>query len=440
MIIEIKIPSPGESITEVEIAQWLVTNGDYVQKDQEIGEIESDKATLPLIAEKAGKVELIAEEGAAIRVGEVACKIDTDAEAPKNESKQEAREITEDKLQKESKEEEIKKDKIEEDTPPIKRAKKEYEEPEPVQRKEEITTQIANKNAKITPLAKKVMEENGLNIDDIIRGLKKITTNEVHAVINNITVGTSLGIPEERAESKERMSSLRRKISQRLVAVKNETAMLTTFNEVDMTAVMELRRKYQKSFMDKYGVKLGFMSFFTKAASVALKNFSKINSYIEGENIITPNYVDTGIAVQTDKGLMVPVVRDTQVKNLAEIEIEIAELAKKARAFRITPEEMSGGTFTITNGGVFGSMLSTPILNPPQSGILGMHNIVERPVALNGQVVIRPMMYIALSYDHRIVDGRDSVSFLVNIKELLEDPVKMLYNQNNPEKSLLGIW
>jgi 2-oxoglutarate dehydrogenase E2 component (dihydrolipoamide succinyltransferase) len=235
------------------------------------------------------------------------------------------------------------------------------------------------------------------------------------------------------------MSSLRRKISQRLVAVKNETAMLTTFNEVDMTAVMELRKKYQKQFIDNHGVKLGFMSFFTKAVSVALQNFPKINSYIDNENIVSPNYVDVGIAVQTDKGLMVPIIRNTQLKNLAEIEIEIAELAKKARAFRITPDEMSGGTFTITNGGVFGSMLSTPILNPPQSGILGMHNIIERPVAQNGQVIVRPMMYIALSYDHRIVDGRDSVSFLVKVKELLESPVKLLYSQNDPEKNLLGI-
>jgi 2-oxoglutarate dehydrogenase E2 component (dihydrolipoamide succinyltransferase) len=235
------------------------------------------------------------------------------------------------------------------------------------------------------------------------------------------------------------MSSLRRKVSERLVAVKNETAMLTTFNEVDMTAIMVLRKKHQKSFIEKHGLKLGFMSFFTKACALALQSFPKINSQIEGNEIVTPEYIDIAIAVQTDKGLMVPVLRNVESLGIAETEIYIAEIAKKARAFRITPEEMSGGTFTITNGGVFGSLLSTPILNPPQSGILGMHNIVERPVALNGQVVIRPMMYTALSYDHRIVDGRESVSFLVKVKELLESPHKLLFEGADPEKTLLGL-
>ncbi len=419
MIIEIKIPSPGESITEVEIAQWLVEDGDYVQKDQEVGEIESDKATLPIIAEKAGKISISIEAGNSANVGDVACKIDTSATAPKaSENKASG-------------------------TDNQRTIPKEYgerpSEPEPEGNKT-VAEEPQNKEAKATPLAKKLMEESGLNVDDIINGLKKITTKEVKQVLNSGSASIpNQQVSTERAETIEKMSSLRRKISQRLVSVKNETAMLTTFNEVDMSTIMDLRKKYQKQFVDKYGIKLGFMSFFTKAVAIALQNYPKINSYIDGENIVSPNYVDVGIAVQTDKGLMVPIVRDTQNMSIPEIEIAIMELAKKARAFRITPEEMSGGTFTITNGGVFGSMLSTPILNPPQSGILGMHNIIERPVAVDGQVVIRPMMYTALSYDHRIVDGRESVSFLVKVKELLESPHKLLFGQNDVDKSLLGL-
>lgn len=419
MIIEIKIPSPGESITEVEIAQWLVNEGDYVFKDQELGEIESDKATLPIIAEKAGKVHLLAEAGSTIKVGEIACSIDTDAKAPKmNENKQKKEET---RQVKNSSPENVITSEITSETV-------------------NDSSRFDNKQVKSTPLAKKMMEDNNLNLDDILNGLKKITTQEVKQVIDFKQQST---IPQEnideRAEKVEKMSSLRRKVSQRLVAVKNETAMLTTFNEVDMSAIINIRKKHQKEFVEKHGVKLGYMSFFTKAVTIALQSFPKINSYIEGENIVTPNYVDVGIAVQTDKGLMVPVLRNTHILSLAEIEIQIAELAKKARAFRITPEEMSNGTFTITNGGVFGSMLSTPILNPPQSGILGMHNIIERPIARNGQVVVKPMMYIALSYDHRMVDGRDSVSFLVNVKELLEQPYKLLYFNEDSERSLLGI-
>ena len=423
MIVEIKIPSPGESISEVEIAQWLVEDSDYVQKDQEVGEIESDKATLPLIAEKAGKISIQIEAGNSANVGDIACTIDTSAEAPKTAKKKEP---SSDKPN---------------STP------KEYEEqPTEPQVKTEAadnTKEAAEpkiKTAKATPLAKKLMEENGLNIDDIINGLKKITTQEVKQVLNTDTAPIiNQKVATERNEDIEKMSSLRRKISQRLVSVKNETAMLTTFNEVDMSAIMNLRKKYQKQFIDKYGIKLGFMSFFTKAVTIALQNFPKINSYLDGESIVSPNYVDVGIAVQTDKGLMVPIVRDTQNMSIPEIELAIMELAKKARIFRITPEEMTGGTFTITNGGVFGSMLSTPILNPPQSGILGMHNIIERPVAVDGQVVIRPMMYTALSYDHRIVDGRESVSFLVKVKELLESPHKLMFGQHDADKSLLGL-
>jgi 2-oxoglutarate dehydrogenase E2 component (dihydrolipoamide succinyltransferase) len=416
MIIEIKIPSPGESITEVEIAQWFVSDGDYVNKDQELGEIESDKATLPILAEKAGEVHILVEAGNTIKVGEIACSIDTSAKAPDNKEKESKKKETEN----------VVKTNLTEKTEPFENTSQ--------------NKQPDNKQqVKSTPLARKMMAENNLDIDDILNGLKKITTQEVKQVIDLQYRMTSAEIPKERAENVEKMSSLRRKVSQRLVAVKNETAMLTTFNEVDMSAIIDIRKKFQKEFIEKYGLKLGFMSFFTKAVTIALQNFPKINSYIEGENIVTPNYVDVGIAVQTDKGLMVPIVRNTNTLSLAEIEIQIAELAKRARAFRITPEEMSNGTFTITNGGVFGSMLSTPILNPPQSGILGMHNIMERPVAVDGQVVVKPMMFIALSYDHRIVDGRDSVSFLVKVKELLESPYKLLFNQVDSERSLLGI-
>ncbi len=427
MVVELKIPSPGESITEVEIASWLVKDGDYVRKDQEIAEIESDKATLPLIAEKDGEIKILVEEGESIAVGAIACTIDTSIAAPADVTAASS-------------------------TTPASEPQNDIQEPEketvPVeQKKSNLISSDKNSHIKATPLAKKLMNEHQVNVDDIINGLKRLTRADVEMVINNPstpdtkkTVIPDLSTSKEKSRDvkHERMSSLRRKVSQRLVAVKNETAMLTTFNEVDMSAILEMRKKYQKSFVEKYGIKLGFMSFFTMASAVALKGFPKINSQIENDEIITPEYVDIAIAVQTNKGLMVPVIRNVETMNLAETEIAIAEIAKKARAFKITPEEMTGGTFTITNGGVFGSLLSTPILNPPQSGILGMHNVVERPVALNGQVVIRPMMYIALSYDHRIVDGRDSVSFLVRLKELLENPYKLLFGDTNPEQVLLG--
>lgn len=414
MIIEIKIPTPGESITEVEIAAWLVEDGDYVEKDQELAEIESDKATLPLLAEEAGKIKILAEAAAPIAVGAVACSIDTEAKAPAS-------------AQVQAKPEQPAKEEVKKEAPV------ETVTPEPEKASEKS-------NVKTTPLAKKLMAENNINVDDIINGLKKITTKEVNQVLNyQPPADEPKPVTSTRDVSKQRMSSLRRKISERLVAVKNETAMLTTFNEIDMSAVMELRKKYQRAFTDKYGIKLGFMSFFTKAATLALQNFPNINSQIEGEDIVSPSYQDIGIAVQTNKGLMVPIVRNTESLSVPEIEIQIAEIAKKARAFKLSPNEMSGGTFTITNGGVFGSLLSTPILNPPQSGILGMHNIVERPIAEKGQVVIRPMMYIALSYDHRIVDGKDSVSFLVKVKELIEEPYKLLLDGKDSGKTLLAL-
>lgn len=420
MVIEIKIPTPGESITEVEIATWLVEDGDYVQKDQELAEIESDKATLPLLAEKAGKIKILAETTTPIAVGSVACTIDTAAEAPaglETKAKPENKSL---------------------DAPKEPSVAETVDTKETSSPKTEAAKVAPDSKIKSTPLAKKLMEENKLSVDDIVNGLKKITTKEVRQVIDHVPATTS-SKEISREVSRERMSSLRRKISERLVAVKNETAMLTTFNEIDMSAIMELRKKHQKAFVDQHGIKLGFMSFFTKAATIALNHFPKINSYIDGEEIVSPDYKDVGIAVQTDKGLMVPVLRNVETLSLADIELQIAELAKRARSFKLAPDEMTGGTFTITNGGVFGSLLSTPILNPPQSGILGMHNIVERPVALNGEVVVRPMMYIALSYDHRIVDGRESVSFLVKLKELLESPHKILFETRDPEKTLLGI-
>lgn len=420
MIIEIKIPSPGESITEIEIARWFVEDGDIVLKDQEIAEIESEKATLPLIASEEGEIKIIAKTGVSIAVGAVACKIDTSKKSMKKK--------------------------------PIKNAGISSEQhSKPSHEEKEVITslntelrpekEILPSKIKVTPVAKKMMDDNKLTAEDILKSLKKITSKEVNAVLNS-----TLNMKHEydtgkdyRTENRVRMSVLRRKLSQRLVSVKNETAMLTTFNEVDMSVIMEMRRKYQDEFHTKHGVKLGLMSFFTKAVSISLKAFPMVNSRIDGDDIITPSYTDIGIAVQTEKGLMVPVLRNVEKMSFADIERKISELSTKARSNKISIEEMTGGSFTITNGGIFGSMMSTPILNPPQSAILGMHKIMERPVARNGQVVIRPMMYLALSYDHRIVDGRESVSFLVMIKEMIEKPEKMLFAGNDPEKLLLNL-
>ncbi|NOQ24312.1 MAG: 2-oxoglutarate dehydrogenase complex dihydrolipoyllysine-residue succinyltransferase [Bacteroidales bacterium] len=411
-MIEIKIPSPGESITEVEISNWLVENGDYVEKDQEIAEIESDKATLPLMASESGKIEILAPAGESINVGVVACKIDTSAKAPKSDIKKE--------VVQEEKETESKHDS-----------------------KSNINDSKDNldyKDVKVSPVAQKLMSENNINIEDVINGLKRIGRNEIEQIIaqkSNQVENTK--IEGSRNITHKKISSLRKKLSERLVSVKNETAMLTTFNEVDMTEIIGLRKKYQKHFVEKHGTKLGFMSFFTKAVTIALKSFPSVNSQIVEEDIIYPEYADIGIAVQTPKGLMVPVIRNAETMNLAELEIEIKRLADKGRAGRMSIDDMQGGTFTITNGGVFGSMLSTPILNPPQSGILGMHNIQERPVAINGKVEIRPIMYVALSYDHRTIDGKDSVGFLVKVKDLLESPYKMLLGEKSADEVLLDL-
>jgi 2-oxoglutarate dehydrogenase E2 component (dihydrolipoamide succinyltransferase) len=424
MQIEIKVPSPGESITEVEIAKWFFSEGDIVMKGQEIAEVESDKATLPLIATEEGQIHILKPAGTAVPVGEVVCLIDTSkkgsgkmASAPKAVSAE-----------------------IVAAKPEIKTSQKAEQPLLAVASKSEPKEQFAD--VKITPVAQKMMEDNNLSVEDIINGLKKLSSREVSAVLNSgaIAPPPKSGQREAvRTEDRIRMSVLRRKISQRLVAVKNETAMLTTFNEVDMSTVMEIRKKYQDEFVKKHGIKLGFMSFFTKAVSEALRVYPMVNSRIDGDEIVSPSFTDIGIAVQTEKGLMVPVLRNAEAMSLAAIEMKISELAGKARSNKISIEEMSGGTFTITNGGIYGSMMSTPILNPPQSAILGMHNINERPVAINGQVVIRPMMYLALSYDHRIIDGMDSVSFLIKVKEFIENPVNMLFGGGHPGKLLLNI-
>ncbi len=414
MIIDIKIPSPGESITEAEIATWFINEGDYVEKDQELAEIESDKATLPLLAEESGKVSDLAPVGDPIAVGSVACKIDTAVK----ETKKADTEITKEPL-------------------PVKEIKAEA--------KAEAEKEGKTEKVKVTPVAGKMMKELDLSIDDIINGLRRITKSDVEMAISKPVQDSEKSVKADftrkvtRESETKKMSQLRRKLGERLVAVKNETAMLTTFNEVDMSEIIRLRKSYQKQFQEKHGIKLGFMSFFTKAVTLALMEYPQVNSMIDCENYIAHNYSDIGIAVQADKGLMVPVIRNTETLTLARIEEKILELAEKARKNRISMDDMSGGTFTITNGGVFGSMLSTPILNPPQAAILGMHNIVERPVAINGKVEIRPIMYLALSYDHRIIDGRDSVKFLVKVKELIEDPVQMLFMGQEPDKALLDI-
>ncbi len=412
MTIEIRIPSPGESISEVELARWLVENGSWVEKDQEIAEVESEKATLPLIAAESGIISIVVKGGTTLKVNEVACTIDTSAAKPAGAPKKEVKQPEPQK--------------------PIEISQK-VEEPKKVEKKAE-----SDKSIKITPLASAKMEAENISVDDILSGLKRISTHEVD-MVKGKTGYAPISVRSERKEERVKMSQLRKKLSERLVYAKNQTAMLTTFNEVDMSRVMEIRKTYQQAFQEKYGVKLGLMSFFTKAAVEALKQHPLTNSIIDGDEVVTPNYIDMGIAVQTPKGLMVPVLRDADKLTLAEMERGIGELANKGRMGKITIEELTGGTFTITNGGVFGSMLSTPILNAPQSAILGMHNIVDRPVAVNGKVEIRPIMYVALSYDHRIIDGKDSVAFLVKVKQMVEHPETMLFEGKTLDKVLIGL-
>ena len=397
MILKMEIPSPGESISEVEIAQWLVSDGEYVDKDQIIAEIDSDKATLELPAEQSGVITLKAEEGDVVEVGQVVCHIDTEAEGISKE-KPTVSDISEKNL-------EVKPDTDSDDS------------------KSEI----------LSPAARKIAEEKKIDISNIKGTGKSGRITKQDVLLGKPAMGKV--DDSKRSESRKKLSMLRRKVAERLVSVKNETAMLTTFNEVDMSAIFALRKKYKEKFKEKHGVNLGFMSFFTLASVRALNEFPAVNSMIDGSEMITYNYCDISIAVSGPKGLMVPVIRSAEELSFKGVELEVKRLAERARDGQITVDEMTGGTFTISNGGVFGSMLSTPIINPPQSAILGMHNIVQRPVAVDGKVEIRPVMYLALSYDHRIIDGRESVGCLVHIKEALENPTEILMN-NNVEKAL----
>ena len=384
MVLEMKIPSPGESITEVEISQWLVKDGDIVTKDQTIAEIDSDKATLDLPAEESGKITLKAEEGDLMAVGDIVCLIDTSVAS---------------------------------DSKPL------IKEPVVKEVKEEKKVDLVEDDGiSITPLARNIASDKGIDINEIKAKGDKITKDDVLKVVP--AMGSSND--EGRSENREKLSMLRRKVAERLVSVKNETAMLTTFNEADLSNIFELRKKYKEAFSQKHGVGLGFMSFFTKAVTRALKLYPDVNSMIDGNEKISFNYCDISIAVSGPKGLMTPILRNSQNLSFAAVEQEIKRLADHVRNKTITVDDLTGGTFTISNGGVFGSMLSTPIINPPQSGILGMHNIIQRPVAVDGKVEIRPMMYLALSYDHRIIDGNQSVGFLIAVKEGVEDPENIL--------------
>lgn len=401
MILEMKVPSPGESITEVEIAEWLVQDGDYVEKDQAIAEVDSDKATLELPAEESGTITLKAEEGDAVEVGAVVCLIDTSASKPEGDTPS-----VDSKPQKET---------------------SSNSAPQPSSK-----TTYASGTA--SPAAKKILAEKNIDASSILGTGKDGRITKEDAVKAVPSMGQKVDV-EGRGIERTKLSMLRRKVAERLVSAKNETAMLTTFNEVDMSPIFELRKQYKEPFKEKHEVGLGFMSFFTLAVVRALKLFPAVNSMIDGKEMISYDFCDISIAVSGPKGLMVPVIRNAENLTFKGVESEVKRLAIRARDGQITVDEMTGGTFTISNGGVFGSMLSTPIINPPQSGILGMHNIIKRPVAVDGKVEIRPMMYVALSYDHRIIDGKESVGFLVAVKEALENPQEFLMD-NDVKKAL----
>ncbi len=418
MKVEIKVPSPGESITEVQIATWLVADGEQVDKNQDVVEIDSDKATLSVAAGASGKIDIKVEEGETIEVNSVIAVVDTSV-----------------------------KGKIVEKTPKAIKSYKEKEssEPKKIVSKEELQT---TNQFNISPLARKMMDSNKISESDIVEFLKhhRVGKKDIEYFIDkggkhtaSSSESTSTNWSGGRETKHSKMSMLRKKLAQRLVSVRNETAMLTTFNEVNMSSIISIRSKYKEAFIKQHDFNLGFMSFFTKAVTEAIAFFPQINSQISGEEIINFDYVDISIAISAPKGLVVPVIRNAEIMNLAQIEKEIKNLATKARDNKLTLDEMQGGTFTITNGGVFGSMLSTPILNPPQSAILGMHNIIEKPIAVEGKVEIHPMMYVAVSYDHRIIDGRESVGFLVKVKEMLENPERMLFGSKDPIEVLLGI-
>ena len=416
-IIEMKVPSPGESITEVVIARWLKKDGEYVEKDEEVAEVDSDKATLTINAEESGAIKTLAAEGDTVKVGQVVCSIDTSVKGeskPKTEPKKDVAVTAKAEAKPTTN-----------NQPPI-----------------AIGAKTNYANGTPSPAAKKLMGENKISANKVVASGKdgRITKGDIlYTLSNGFDSSSTSGWGGSRDKERTKMTPLRKKLAQRLVAVKNETAMLTTFNEVDMSAIYNLRAKYNPAIEKKYEVKLGFMSFFTKAVTEALNLYPAVNAMIDGDEIVYHKYADIGIAVSAPKGLVVPVLRNAEQMSLTQIETEIKSLAVKARENKITLDDMTGGTFTITNGGVFGSMMSTPIINPPQSAILGMHNVVERPIAINGEVVIRPMMYVALSYDHRIIDGRESVVFLVKVKEMLENPSKMLFGGKDPNEIVLGL-
>ena len=422
MIVEVKVPSPGESITEVQLASWLVADGDQVDNDDEIAEIDSDKATLTISATAAGKISLKASDGDMLEVGSVVASIDTEAKGTAK------------------KKEEAKTEEKKEDIPAAKEEAPKKEADPAIEAKEGLMH--------LSPLAKKLLKEGGSTEQEFADFLKKFRAgkNDVEFFLAEKSKSGATAAPQietgwggTRDMNRQKLSMLRMKLSERLVSVKNETAMLTTFNEVNMSPIMEIRKQYKEKFKDQFGVGLGFMSFFTKAVTIGLKHFPKVNAQIDGNEILIYDYADIGIAVSTPKGVMVPVLRNAEQMSLADIELKIRELALKARDGKLSLDDMKGGTFTITNGGVFGSMMSTPIINPPQSAILGMHNIVERPIAVNGKVEIHPIMYLAVSYDHRIIDGSESVGFLVKVKEMLENPTRMLLGGDDPVKSLLQL-
>ncbi|MFV9483304.1 2-oxoglutarate dehydrogenase complex dihydrolipoyllysine-residue succinyltransferase [Christiangramia sp. ASW11-125] len=419
MALEMKVPSPGESITEVEIAQWLVEDGDYVEKDQAVAEVDSDKATLELPAEASGIITLKAEEGDVVEVGEVVCLIDTDAAKPGSDDKEDS----ESKDGKSAETEEKERQESTEDKKDSDKAAAKNEEPSksstPSQKQDDTYA-----TGTPSPAAKKILDEKGIDSKDVKGSGRDGRVTKEDAVEAKV----SMGSPGKgtRGEERKKMSMFRRKLAERLVSAKNDTAMLTTFNEVDMSPIFALRKKYKEEFKEKHGVSLGFMSFFTLAVIRALDEYPAVNSMIDGDYQVSYDFKDISIAVSGPKGLTVPVIRNAENLSFRGVESEVKRLAIKARDGKITVDEMTGGTFTITNGGVFGSMLSTPIINPPQSAILGMHNIVERPVAIDGHVEIRPIMYVALSYDHRIIDGKESVGFLVAVKEALENPEELL--------------
>ncbi len=438
MISEVKVPSPGESISEVQIANWLAEDGSYVEKDMEIVEIDSDKATLSISAQESGTLQILVKEGETVDVGSVIARIDSEGKPPEQSSSPAG---------------EVSKTVRVEEKPEVKASpeKKPEPQPEPLASKENLSSEAETEDKAdlihLSPLARKLLSMSNQSEKEFVEFLKsyRFSKKDVEFFMDEKDkpraeiAATPVSWGGSRNSERKKLSTLRTKLAERLVSVKNETAMLTTFNEVNMSAIMNIRNQYKEIFKEKHGISLGFMSFFTKAITEALGLFPQVNAQFAGNEIIYFDYADISIAMSTPKGLLVPVLRNAEKMSLAEIEKKIKELATKARENKISLDEMKGGTFTITNGGVFGSMLSTPIINPPQSAILGMHNIVERPIAVNGKVEIHPVMYVALSYDHRIIDGKESVSFLVKVKEMLENPAKMLNGGKDPLISLLEL-